>query len=120
MQNSKSLFDTLNSYGYQGHLSQDRIATMKIMIDFMMDMGDREHTNDWDPGINLHLKDGTTIESLAGYPYITIGDLNDLEQDDCLLYAQEITKIGIHATEEDEDRLTFIDIHLIDRITLYR
>lgn len=38
-------------------------------------LGDFEHTNDWDPYIEIDLRDGTKIETPSGYYYFDISEM---------------------------------------------
>jgi len=44
-------------------------------LNVCMALGDFEHTNDWDPYIEIDLRDGTTIESAPGYFQFDISDV---------------------------------------------
>lgn len=49
-----------------------RLANDLSLIDVL---GEFEHTNDWDPYIEIDLKDGTKIETPPGYYYFDISEM---------------------------------------------
>ena len=69
---------TIEPINFEGLDDEQAIATfVKLAKDLELCdvLGDFEHTNDWDPYIEIDLKDGTKIETQPGYYYFDISEM---------------------------------------------
>ena len=78
------------------------------LIDLIMDLGEKEHTHDWDPYISIKFKDGNTLTTQNGYYIMNI-------QNDMLLLEDEE---GAGQEKNDDDSYHIIPINTIASIEL--
>lgn len=77
------------------------------MLEPLLELGDTEHSSDWDPYLRIIFTDGTNIETESGYPY---AELNE-DKTKVTFY------IGLSSTGNDPLKQTF-DINTISVIQL--
>jgi len=65
------------------------ISLCNLIIDGVDELGDIEHSNDWDLSVSIHLNNGDIKNSFPGYPSILWGHLSSDEQMEGLLYIEE-------------------------------
>ncbi len=122
IQHSPNLFDSL-SFLIPINGNPLTLALFETAKQSILHLGELEHTSDWDPYLYILFKDGTHIETQNGYPEIIFGDFNTEEQTQFFKHYQEITSIGIHLSDPNDDQKTIIDyiqLSEIDSISLYR
>jgi len=77
--------------------SHANLLAYQKLITAIMELGEIEHTSDWDPFLIITTKSklkSKTIETLSGYPDMLINP----------------THIQVHITESDDQKLTSIPI----------
>ena len=119
-QKSTKFFDTLENIKIR--TGQD-IALFNLAKESILALGELEHTGDWDPYLSIELITGTKIQSTTGYSEIIFGDFNNDEQDTYLRHNEEITSIGIHMDNpenEEEPIIRFFQLNQIKTISLNR
>jgi hypothetical protein len=120
-QKSPTLLDSLKNILIDGDsLKLSLFETAKLSI---LELGELEHTGDWDPYLHIVFTDGTHIETSSGYPEIIFGDFNKEEQSDFLKNHEEITSLGIYIDNpenEEEPLLKYIQLSKISKISLLR
>ena len=129
MEKSTELFRTLKKNpipiwegGDNIYIATQSLALSEMLITAILELGDTEHSNDWDLGISFNLKNGKIIQSLKGYPNIIFGWLNEEEQKDALNFSDESDEgyeISIGITTDNgkfEGKEIYLNINEIDSI----
>lgn len=121
-QKSPALFDGLSDISIEGNTLA--LVLFNIAKTAIIELGEHEHTGDWDPYIKLISKDNIIIESTTGYPEIFFEFNNEVittKQAEPLKYHKDITGIGIYTHDDDiEERITFYPFKDIRYISLER
>ena len=94
METNKSsiLIESLENVIINGDV--DKLTLLATALFAISELGDYEHSSDWDPYITIHLKNGESIDSYSGHFEIEFGDFNDSsDQLACYRNKNEITNI---------------------------
>lgn len=119
---SPILFDALSRHPIIINGDVQKLSLFKHYLDLIMEVGELEHTSDWDPYLKV-ITTESEFYTETGYPDISIGDLNDEEQDTALRHYKEITNIGFYLNnpaDESDPILTWVPFKTIKSIQLFR
>lgn len=146
-QKSPQLFDSLNNILIER--DSQKLALFEIAKKSILELGELEHTSDWDPYLTILIRRTSDLElintsipkeehpniilnsinnkgyleSETGYPEIIFGDFNEEEQETALKHHEEITNIIIYIHNpynEEEPLELLIPLHCIQIISLER
>ncbi len=84
-----------------------RIFAFGKLCDIIQDIGWHEHTSDWDPYIEIQMKDGTTIQTMNGWFGVKIEF--DESQHVLTLDAGNITHALFADCEKDDNEIPHYD-----------
>lgn len=99
-----------------------KLAMLAQLIHAIIEIGEIEHSGDWDPYLSITLTDGKSFETPSGYPEILFGDFNDEEQFTTLMHFEEITTVGFYLGylgEDEEPRITYFPLSDIASIGIF-
>ncbi|KKL91125.1 hypothetical protein LCGC14_1897790 [marine sediment metagenome] len=91
-----------------------RIFTFGKLCGILQEIGWQEHTSDWDPYIEIQMKDGTTQETMSGYYGVTLEGMSDnvtlcIESD-----SNDITHALFESCDGDSDHETILRVAIAD------
>jgi hypothetical protein len=104
--------------------SKSHLLTLSLLIDALMALGEEEHLGDWNPFLEITLMNGETLSTQSGFPEIAFCDTKQklIKPKAHSSYAlDKIDKVGfVLESDDDEDDITWMDIHKISSIVVSR
>ena len=89
-----------------------RIFTFGKLCGILQEIGWQEHTSDWDPYIEIQMKDGTTQETMSGYYSLTLEGMSD--DTTLCVDADKITHVLFESADDDSDHETILRVAIAD------
>ena len=99
------------SFNEPSHMAL-RIFTFGKLCGILQEIGWQEHTSDWDPYIEIQMKDGTTQETMSGYSSLMLEGMSD----DITLCvdSSKITHVLFDSCDGDSDHETILRVAVAD------
>ena len=122
IQLSPILMDNLAAHPILIMGDQQKISLLAAHLDTILQIGELEHTGDWDPSLLIEFTDGSQRETETGYAEILFGDFNEEEQVTALKHFDEITSVGFFMPDAEDSEFSpqviYYPLHTIHSITV--